>query len=102
MSENSVVVDRINTIAAINVLQPVTKLNLSKSLKNNINPASLPTILQELVQDGLITSEKKYYRVTRLGMSYIPSRESKFLRDIYRMKYLLGTSKQRGGDALGR
>jgi len=102
MGGNNVVLDKIKTIAAINVLQPVTKINLSKLLKNNINPASLPTILQVLVKEGLITSEKKYYRVTRLGMSYIPSRESKFLRDIYRMKYLLSISKQRGGDSLGR
>ena len=102
MDENNVVLDKIKTIAAINVLQPVTRLNLSKLLKKNISPASLPTILKELVQEGLIVSDKKYYRVTRLGMSYIPLRESKSLRDIYRMKYLLHTSKQRGGDSLGR
>lgn len=102
MNENNVVLDKIKTIAAINVLQPVTKSNLSKLLKNNVEPALLPTILQELLEEGLIISEKKYYRVTRLGMFYIPSRKSKSLRDIYRMKYLLSISKQRGGDSLGR
>lgn len=102
MRENNIVLDKLKTIAAINVLQPVTKLNLSKSLKNNINLASVPAILQELLEERLITTEKKNYRVTRLGMSYIPSRESRFLRDIYRMKYLLSISKQRGGDSLGR
>lgn len=95
---NNIVGDKIKTIAAINILQPVTKLNLSELLKDNISPESLPIILKELVQEGLIISEKKYYRVTRLGMSYIHSRESKLLRDVYRMKYLLVTSKQRGGD----
>lgn len=98
MDENNIVLDKIKTIATINILQPVTKLNLSKLLKDNISPESLPTILKELVQEGLIISEKKYYRVTRLGMSYIHSGESKSLRDVYRMKYLLRTSKQRGGD----
>lgn len=102
MHESNLVLDKIKTIAAINVLQPVTKQNLSKSLKNNISPESLPTILKELVQEGLIASEKKYYRATRLGMSYIPSRESRLLRDVYRMKYLLRISKQRGGDYFGR
>ncbi len=102
MRETALVLDKIKTIAAINILQPVTKLNLSGLLKNNIDSASLPTILQELLEERLVTSEKKYYRVTRLGMSYIPSRESKFLRDIYRMKYLLTISKRRGGDSLGR
>lgn len=98
MAENNLVLDKIKTIAAINVLQPVTKLNLSKLLSDKISAQSLPTILKELVEERLIINEKKYYRVTRLGMSYIHSRESKLLRDVYRMKYLLGTSKQRGGD----
>jgi len=102
MGENNVVLDKLKTIAAINVLQPVTKSNLSKLLAKNIDPASLPIIMQELQEEGLIKSDKKYYRLTRIGMSYIASRESKFLRDIYRMKYLLDTSKQRGGDSLGR
>jgi len=102
MGETTLLLDKIKTLAAINVLQPVAKTGLSRLVKNDVDLASLPTILRELLEEGLITNEKKYYRVTRLGMSCIPSRESKSLRDIYRMKYLLGTSKQRGGDVLGR
>jgi len=102
MHERNIVLDKIKTIATINVLEPVTVANLSRSLKNKIDPKLLPIILDELFKDGLVTSEKKYYRVTRRGMSFSTSRESKFLRDIYRMKYLLSTNKQRGGDSVGR
>jgi len=96
MRTSNIVLDKIKTIAAINVLEPVTRLNLSKSLRNNVNLELLPIILQELIQEGLIASEGNYYRVTRLGMSYLPSRLSKRLRDIHRMKYLLSTSKAKG------
>lgn len=102
MYGHNIVLDKIKTIAVINVLEPVAMSNLSRSLKNKIDPELLPIILQELLEEGLVTSEKKYYRVTRRGMSFNTSRESKILRDIYRMKYLLSTSKQRGGNSVGR
>ena len=96
MHGNNIVLDKIKTIAAINVLEPVTMTNLSRALKNIIEPDLLSNILGELLIEGLISSEKRNYRVTRIGMSFNPSRESKTLRDIYRMKHLLAIGKQRG------
>ncbi len=94
--------DRIKTLAVVNVLQPVTKRTLLKHLPTTIRPDSLSSILNELVDANLISREKGYYRVTHSGISFNISRQSKKLRDITRMKYLLTTTKQRGGDSLGR
>jgi hypothetical protein len=90
------------TLAVVNVLQPVTEKTLVKHLCKTIRPDSMPSILTELLDAGLICKEKGYYRATSRGMSFNISRPSKRLRDIYRMKYLLITSKQRGGDSAGR
>ena len=94
--------NRIKTLMAINILQPVIENDLAKSLLNIIDQDSLPLILTELNDYGLISNENGYYRSTRLGMALKVSNQSKKLRDILRMKYLLKTSKQRGGDFAGR
>jgi len=94
--------NRIKTLAVVNVLQPVTKRSLVEHLRKTIHPDSISSILTELLDAGLVAKEKAYYRVTRRGLCFSISRQSRILRDIDRMKYLLATSKQRGGDSLGR
>ena len=94
--------NRIMTLMAINILQPVIKNDLAKSLLDIIDQDSISLILTELNDDGLISNENGYYRSTRLGMALNVSNQSKKLRDILRMKHLLSTSKQRGGDFAGR
>ncbi len=94
--------NRIKILMAINVLEPITKINLTESLVKIIDQENLSFILTELEDDGLIAIDNGYYRATRLGMSFNVSRRAKKLRDIYRMKHLLSTSKQRGGDLAGR
>lgn len=100
-SDNSIL-NKIRTLAVVNILEPVTKTRLAKSLSNTIDPNNISSILTELLEDGLISNEKRYYRVTYRGISFNISRQSKILRDIYRMKYLLSTNKQRGGDSVGQ
>lgn len=94
--------DRIKTLALVHVLQPVTKRTLLKHLPKTIRPDCVPSILTELLHAHLISKEKGYYRVTHSGISFNVSTQSKMLRDITRMKYLLKITKQRGGDSLGR
>ena len=100
-SDNNIL-NKIKILAVVNILEPVTKRSLAKSLSNTIDPNNIASILTELLDDGLISNEKGYYRLTYLGISFNISRQSKTLRDIYRMKYLLSTNKQRGGDSVGR
>ena len=90
------------TLAAINVLEPITESKLTRTLKNDIDPSSLSTILADLLIDGLISKEQRYFRITYRGMSLNHSQNSKKLRDISRMKFLLNISKQRGGNFVGR
>ncbi len=102
MYRRNPLLERINTLASINVLQPVTIADLSRALTRRVQRNVLPTILSELVRDGLVARESTHYRVTTRGMSLLSSRHVSTARDIARMKYLLATSKQRGGDSLGR
>lgn len=90
--------DRIKTLAVVNVLQPVTKRGLAKHLRKIIHPDSISSVLTELLDSELISKEKGYYRITHRGISFSISRQYQKLRDISRMKYLLITNKQRGGD----
>ena len=94
--------NRLKTLMAINVLEPITKSNLTESLINIIDKENLSVILTELEGDGLISIEKGYYRVTRLGMSFNVSKRARNLRDINRMMHIINTSKQRGGKLAGR
>lgn len=100
-SDNNIL-NKIETLKVVNILQPVTRRGITKSLSKNIKQNNIASILTELLDDGLISNEKGYYRVTRRGISFNVSRQSKTLRDVLRMKYLLSTSKQRGGDSVGR
>ena len=94
--------DKMKILKLVNILQPVTKTTLLKHLPKTIRPESISSILTELLQDNLLSKERRYYRVTTSGLSFNLSKQSKKLRDITRMKYLLQTTKQRGGDSLGR
>ena len=96
MNDDNIVLDRIKVVNVINVLEPVSMSYLCRALKKSIRPDILSTIIEELLEAGLISFEKRNYRVTRRGMSFNISREAKTLRDVYRMKYLLGTSKAKG------
>lgn len=102
MYARNLLLERVNTIASINILQPVTLPALSRALTRRVQRNLLPTVLRELVQDGLVAKENSHYRVTTLGMSLLTSRRISTARDVNRMKYLLATSKQRGGDSPGR
>lgn len=94
--------NKINTLVLINILEPVTKEIIIKSLGNNINNKQMGLILSELISDGFVAKEKDYYRTTYIGSSFSISRKANQLRDIHRMKHLLAISKQRGGDYVGR
>lgn len=96
MNGDNIVLDRIKVLNVINMLQPVSMSYLSRALKKSIMPDILSTIIEELLKVGFISFEKRNYRVTRRGISFNLSRESKTLRDVSRMKYLLGTSKAKG------
>jgi len=100
-SENDIL-NKINTLAVINVLEPVTKRTIIKSLGNNISSEQMGLILNELINDGFAAKEKGWYRTTYKGSSFSISRKANKLRDIQRMKHLLAISKQRGGDSVGR
>ena len=100
-SENDTL-NKINTLAVINILEPVTKKIIIRSLGNNINSKQMGLILNELISDGFIAREKVWYRTTYKGSSFSISKKANQLRDIYRMKYLLAISKQRGGGYVGR
>lgn len=93
---------KIKTIAIINILEPVTKRSIIKSLGNNISGNQMGLTLNELINDGFIAKEKGWYRTTYRGSSFSISRKANKLRDIQRMKHLLTISKQRGGDSVGR
>jgi predicted transcriptional regulator len=101
LSEN-VILNNIKILALINILEPVTKTTVIKSLGNNINSKQIGLILSELTKDGFIAREKGRYRTTYKGSSFSISRKANKLRDIQRMKHLLVTSKQRGGGSVGR
>lgn len=101
VSENDIL-NKINTLAVINVLEPVTKRTIIKSLGNNISTEQMELILNELINDGFTAKEKGWYRTTYRGSSFSISRKANKLRDIQRMKHLLTISKQRGGDSVGR
>jgi len=102
MKAPNIVLDKMKTLTAINVLEPTTESTLARALKNDIEPSSLSIILEELLIEGLISKEKRHFRITYRGISLNHSQNSKKLRDISRMKYLLNTSKQRGGNFVGR
>lgn len=99
---DNIILDKLRTLALVNILEPVNKTRLAKSMGNTINPKNITSILSELVNEGLVSCERRYYRLTHRGLSLSISRQVKTLRDIYRMKYLLSTNKQRGGDSIGR
>jgi len=94
--------DRIITLATINILEPVTRESLIKETAQYIDKKQIENIIDELLNDGLIVREKKSYRVTYRGNKVNISVRARKLRDIQRMKYLLGISKQRGGVYSGR
>lgn len=96
MLDHNIILDKIKALTVINVLEPVTMTNLKKVFKNTINPDSLSIILTELLDEKLVAIEKMHYRVTLKGLSFKMSRESRTLRDIYRMKYILNTKKAKG------
>lgn len=96
------VINKVKALTIINILQPVTKRSLIRSLDNTIDNKQMGIILSELVDAGFIAKEKGCYRVTRTGISFSISRKSNILRDVYRMKHLLRIGKQRGGDSVGR
>lgn len=100
-NENQIL-NKIKTLAIINVLEPVTKRRIIKSIGNTTNKERVGLILNELINDGFIAREKWWYRTTYKGMSFSISRRAHILRDIQRMKHLLKISKQRGGDSVGR
>lgn len=100
--------NRVLVLASINVLQPVTKRNLVKSLEeiNNEETSNIvediEVILDELNDAGFIKKERGWYRTTYKGISLFTSKKAKQIRDTQRIFYLLETSKQRGGDLAGR
>lgn len=102
MYSSDTVFVRMNVIASINVLQPVTLTALSRAMGSKVDRSLLHFVLQELTEDGLVVRERRHYRLTPFGMSFLTARQISMSRDINRMKYLLATSKQRGGDTPGR
>ncbi len=95
------IINMVKTMVTINILEPITKRSIRKSLKN-IDSVQMSWILNELIDSGYITKEKWWYRTTYKGISFSISKKASKLRDIQRMKHLLALSKQRGGDSVGR
>ena len=93
---------RVYILAAINILEPVTKKKLLKLLVDVIDIKDIQPVLNELSKAGFIAKEKGWYRITYRGISLITSRNAKRLRDIQRMNHLIISSKQRGGESIGR
>jgi predicted transcriptional regulator len=102
MKAQNIVLDKMKTLTAINVLEPITESTLARTLKKDIDPSLLSTILGDLLLEGLISKDKRYFRITYRGISLNHSQSSKKIRDISRMKFLLNISKQRGGNFVGR
>jgi predicted transcriptional regulator len=96
MNDHNIVLDRIKVMNVINILEPVSITDLVTALNNNVDPDLLTSIIEELHNSGFISIDKEYYRVTRRGLSFYLSRESKTLRDVYRMNYLVNTTKAKG------
>lgn len=93
---------KVKTLVIINILEPVTKRAIIRSLGDNISSDQVTLILNELIADGFIARDKVWYRITYKGTSFTISRKANILRDIQRMKRLLKLGKQRGGEFVGR
>lgn len=100
-SENDTL-NKIKTLAVINILEPINKAGIIKSFSNGIGGDQITLIIDDLVNDGFVTEEKGFYRITYKGSSFSISRKANKLRDVQRMKHLFKISKQRGGDSVGR
>lgn len=88
--------DKLITLYAVNIFQPVEKDFLLKQL-NNIRSKKLDRILDELINEKRIVIEKNHFRLTLKGMySMIPG-DGRILRDLQRMEYLSQLSKKGGG-----
>ena len=92
----------IGTLAILNILQPATKESIMQVLDKTMSSEKMELVLDELIRSGFVTSERGHYRVTRKGISFNVSGKVRILRDVNRMKHLLRTSQQRGGDSFGR
>ena len=92
--------DKLITLYAVNIFQPVDKDSLSKQL-SNIRSKRLDRILDELINEKRIALEKNHFRLTLKGMySMIPG-DARILRDLQRMEYLSQLNKKGGGVLLG-
>ena len=86
---------KIITLSAINLYQPVEKVSLVSHL-DPINPKRLDRILRELKDEARISIDQGHYRITRMGMESLPLNKASIYRDIFRMNYLSNLSKKGG------
>lgn len=89
--------DKLITLVAVNIFQPVERSFLLDQLDTIIDTERLDNILDKLLEEKKIVNEENHFRVTYKGMKSMIPDKGRILRDIQRMQYLVQLSKQRGG-----
>ena len=81
------ILQKIITLSAINLFQPVEKASLITPLET-IRPKRLDRIIRELTNEARIAIDQGHYRITRIGMESLPPNKARIYRDISRMHHL--------------
>jgi hypothetical protein len=97
-----VINQKILLLQIVNILEPVTDEELYASTEKFISREDIIELLGSLKEDGFVVKEKDQYRVTLSGLTLSVSKKSSIQRDISRMKYLVASTRQRGGESVGR
>ena len=87
--------DKLITLYAVNIFQPVEKDVLLKQL-DNISSQGLDQILNELINEKRVLVEKNHFRLTYKGMHSMLSNKGRVFRDLQRMEYLSQLNKKGG------